>query len=150
MGFTGDVKAIQEEDKAALVRWFGDSAGEDGRGWTMNATIPTTIRELLTHPDWEGFIVDRLGSDLFINDPDRATRIHDAAEDGCDGSTHAEVIEDWMDFAKQIEQQAMREAWNESEEEEARVAAEFAKLYAEIEACERRHADAGTLHEEIG
>lgn len=33
----------------------------------------------------------------FINEPDRAARCHDAAEYGCDGKTHAEVIEDWRD-----------------------------------------------------
>jgi len=30
MGFTGDVENITEEDKAALVRWFGESAS-----WVM-------------------------------------------------------------------------------------------------------------------
>jgi hypothetical protein len=33
----------------------------------------------------------------FINEPERAARCHDAAEDGCDGKTHAEVIEDWRE-----------------------------------------------------
>lgn len=33
--------------------------------------------------------------DLCLSDPDRATRLWDAAEVGCDGSTHAEVIADW-------------------------------------------------------
>ena len=33
----------------------------------------------------------------FINEPDRAERCYDAAKDGCDGKTHAEVIEDWRE-----------------------------------------------------
>lgn len=33
-------------------------------------------------------------SDDWINDPERMTRCHDAAEYGCDGSTHRERIED--------------------------------------------------------
>ena len=33
----------------------------------------------------------------FFNEPDRAARCSDAAEDGCDGKTHAEVIEDWRE-----------------------------------------------------
>ena len=39
-----------------------------------------------------------LGNDLFIDDPERAARIYDAAEFGCDGSFHAEIIQDWRDF----------------------------------------------------
>lgn len=31
----------------------------------------------------------------FINNPDRAERCYDAAEFGCDGKTHKEVIDDW-------------------------------------------------------
>ena len=33
----------------------------------------------------------------FINEPNRAARCYDAAEDGGDGKTHAEVIEDWRE-----------------------------------------------------
>ena len=33
----------------------------------------------------------------FINEPERAARCYDAAEFGCDGKTHAEVIEDWRE-----------------------------------------------------
>ena len=33
----------------------------------------------------------------FINEPERAARCYDAAEYGCDGKTHAEVIEDWRE-----------------------------------------------------
>lgn len=33
----------------------------------------------------------------FINEPERAARCYDAAEHGCDGRLHAEVIEDWRE-----------------------------------------------------
>ena len=33
----------------------------------------------------------------FINNAKRAERCYDAAEFGCDGKTHAEVIEDWRE-----------------------------------------------------
>ena len=46
---------------------------------------------------FESWQESRLGNDLFITDQDRASRIHDAAEHGCDGSTHAEIIQDWRD-----------------------------------------------------
>ena len=44
------------------------------------------------------FNKDHLGNDLFINDPDRAGRIHEGAINGCDGSTHQERIDDWREF----------------------------------------------------
>jgi hypothetical protein len=33
----------------------------------------------------------------FFNEPERAARVHEAAEYGGDGKTHAEVINDWRD-----------------------------------------------------
>lgn len=33
----------------------------------------------------------------FWNEPERASRCYDAAENGCDGKTHSEVIEDWRE-----------------------------------------------------
>jgi hypothetical protein len=36
-------------------------------------------------------------SDMWIEDPDRAERCESAAEDGCDGSTHQERINDWRE-----------------------------------------------------
>lgn len=36
-------------------------------------------------------------SDDWINDPERMERCDKAAEDGCDGSTHQEHIQDWRD-----------------------------------------------------
>ena len=66
--------------------------------------LPDTTDALLDYDrqefyNWQG---ERLGNDLFINDPERAERIHDAAEDGADGSTHAEHIDDFRDYAKEI------------------------------------------------
>lgn len=57
-----------------------------------------TLSEMYNSSEYEWFISDKLGNDLFINDPERAERLHDAAEFGTDGSTHAETIEDWRDF----------------------------------------------------
>ncbi len=57
-----------------------------------------TIDDMLNSREFYSFIGDRLGNDLFISDPDRADRLAEYAEDGCDGSTHDEVIEDWRAF----------------------------------------------------
>jgi len=115
---------------------------------------PTTVRALLEHPRWDGFIGDKLGNDLFINDPDRAARNHDAAEDGCDGSTHAEHIEDWREFADILEREAQRDCDGETDEEtdanEKAVETAFLALAADIDACEVYHKSKGTLHTVVG
>lgn len=93
-----------------------------------------TLRDLYSSPGFQSFIADKLGNDLFINDPDRADRIHAAAENGCDGSTHAEVIEDWQEYLNLLD------------EEEA----DHRAIQEEIDACEEYHKNAGTLYDEIG
>jgi len=107
-----------------------------------------TVKELLAHPRWDGFISDKLGNDLFISDPDRASRIHDAAEDGCDGSTHQEHIDDWREFAEMLH----RESWwhAETDEEAVRIDADYDALVADIDRAEKWHVDNGTINEEVG
>jgi hypothetical protein len=124
---------------------------------TLLASLPRTINDLLSHPAWDGFIHDRLGNDLFLSDPDRAGRIYEAAKDGCDGSTHAEIIEDWRDFAetlfRDVEYSILRDLDLDLREEymlEGAVTAIRDSLFAEIDACEDWHDKNGTLHEQIG
>ncbi len=77
----------------------------------------------------------------YINEPDRAARCADAAEDGADGKTHAEVIEDF------------REAFNaclrqrKSQGQVDRVDAAVSEHFDSIEAW---HATNGSLNEVIG
>ena len=110
-----------------------------------------TIRDLLALDEWQYFQADKLGNNLFITDPDRAQRIHDAAEDGCDGSTHYEVIEDWREFAELLRRELLHQASSEGDEEsEAEIESNFDLLTAEIDACESFHRRQKTLHEQIG
>lgn len=76
--------------------------------------------------------------ELLRSDPDRADRIDEAAEDGFDGSTHGEEIQDW------------RDCW-ESYCREYDVPDEVCQ-YVEIEmqVTESYHATQGTLEEAIG
>jgi len=116
---------------------------------------PDTIDALLALPGWQYFQASKLGNDLFISDPDRANRIYAAAEDGGDGSTHAEVLEDWREFAGQLRDDCKRYAWSiddetEAEAFEAEAEAAFGRLDADIDACEAWHEANGSLHEEIG
>ena len=120
----------------------------------MKTELPTTVHALLNHPGWDGFISDRLGNDLFINDPDRAARIHDAAEDGADGSTHSEHIEDWREFAAILEREAQRECEGETDQEtetnEIVLEAAMSALTADIDNCEEWHRENGSLHSVVG
>ena len=116
-------------------------------------TFPTTVNELLNHPQWDGFISDKLGNDLFINDPERAGRIHEAAEHGCDGSTHAEHIEDWREFAEVLYREERRrinqaETDEQADAIEAEIEAARDTLLADIDRAEQWHADHGTLDQQ--
>jgi len=106
-------------------------------------TFPSTVDALLAHPQWDGFIGSKLGNDLFINDPERAERIHEAAEHGCDGSTHYEIIEDWREFADMLFRSL---SWDDRDDAEPLRDA----LDSAINDCEAWHEKNGTLHESVG
>lgn len=58
----------------------------------------TTITEMLQSQDFQAFRESILGSDLWFENPERAQRINEAAENGSDGSTHAETLQDWREY----------------------------------------------------
>ncbi len=77
----------------------------------------------------------------FINEPDRAARCYDAAENGADGKTHAEVIEDWRDaFSAWISD---KHKWTAPERFMDAVNAHF-------DSVEAWHEKNGSLFQEIG
>lgn len=106
-------------------------------------TFPSTIDQLLNHPKWDSFIGSKLGNDLFINDPERAERLHEAAEHGGDGSTHYEIIEDWREFVDILFRDL---PWDDRDEVEPLRDT----LDAAINDCESWHEKNGSLHEVIG
>lgn len=58
----------------------------------------TTIPEMLQSQDFQAFQESVLGNDLWFENPERAQRLHEYAENGSDGSTHAEMIKDWREY----------------------------------------------------
>lgn len=58
---------------------------------------PASMERIDTFVDW--FIrqdcVRPEINDLYLSDPDRADRMQAAADNGADGSTHQEIIDDW-------------------------------------------------------
>ncbi len=55
----------------------------------------------------------------FINCADRAARCHDAAEHGRDGSTHAEHIDDFREYGKELLRRLRKEIGDALDDDEA-------------------------------
>jgi hypothetical protein len=114
--------------------------------------FPNTLNELISHPHFQPF---GSSSDDWINDPDRMERCNDAAEEGCEGSTHAEIIQDWRDFLSNLFDEKKRDLWNDLEDEEfdkALLELEeiTAKIEDEIKTCEDWHFENGSLGDQVG
>jgi hypothetical protein len=80
----------------------------------------------------------------FISYPDRAARCYDAAEFGCDGKTHYEVINDWRE---------MFQAWLHDRHQGHRrgdYPLFDAAVSAHFDALETWHERNGSLHHQIG
>jgi hypothetical protein len=106
--------------------------------------MKTTFKKLsdvLKSHELDSFLGDKLGNDLFINDPERADRIIEAAENGCDGSTHQEHIEDWREF--------METLTVEDDDTGDITSDNFDSIMDEILACEAWHEKNGSLNAEI-
>ena len=93
-----------------------------------------TLNDMLNSDSYQRWENSRLGNDLFINDPKRAARIHEYAEEGLDGSTHDEVIQDWRDYIADAD---LPDADKES-------------LMEEVDAAEQWHIDNGSITDVIG
>ena len=76
----------------------------------------------------------------FINDPERAARCYDAAENGADGKTHAEVIGDWRDCLELT----LNRRGHEYPERFGNA------IHALIDSCEAWHDRNGSLDTQIG
>ena len=109
----------------------------------------TNLDEMIRSREYEGYISDRLGNDLFINDPERAERIQVAASYGSDGSMHSEIIDDWRDFLS-LQDIFYNDEVEDFNKKEFISKENHDKIAAEIDACEKFHEAAGTLYKEVG
>jgi hypothetical protein len=108
--------------------------------------FPTCLSDLYEHPDFLPF-----GSENgdWIRDTERMRRCWDAAEHGAEGSTHAEVMQDWREFLDTLESDAKRKTlWHDRVMSEVERRANA--IREEIDACEAWHEEAGSLHEMVG
>jgi hypothetical protein len=86
------------------------------------------------------------GNDGWINYPERRGRIETAAEDGGEGSFHAEIIQDWRDalaLLSVIDPDYPEDGGDLTEEEHA-------TLEKKIDDCEAWHEANGSLWEQVG
>ncbi len=93
-----------------------------------------TLNDMLNSDAYQRWESVRLGNDLFINDPERAARIYEYAEEGLNGSTHDEVLQDWRDYIADANlPDVVKEA-----------------LHTEVNAAEQWHIDNGSITDVIG
>ena len=107
------------------------------------------LHDLMESRDWDSYIGDKLGNALFLEDPERADRREAAAENGCDGSTHGEAIQDWRDFMDTLDifdpdfDVDEDGSWDITMEQEE-------SIVKEIDNVEKWYEEHDTLEQEIG
>lgn len=119
--------------------------------------VPESIDDVLDDEKWSEAYYNwsAANSNDFINCPDRAERCYEAAADGCDGSTHAENIDDFREYGDSLFFDLNRaveraidgnEMWDTMSEE---AADDLVNSYWEqFEACEQAYsADCDALEE---
>ena len=107
-----------------------------------------TLHDMINSKEYQGYISDRLGNDMFIHDPDRASRCHDAAENGADGSTHREVIQDERSFLGDLK--IYDPDFDEDMSKSDITQEQYDTLSAELDAVEQWHENNKSLDTEIG
>jgi hypothetical protein len=110
-----------------------------------------TLKDLYQSREYEYYINSKLGNDLFINDPDRADRIHEYAEEGLDGSTHQEIIEDWRDYLDTLK--AFDPEFDDDDEDLGKydiTQETYDNISKEIDETEKWHENNGSINKIIG
>ncbi len=96
------------------------------------------LSDFLRSDHWQAWGSDNRSAGsagMVLSDPERFNRIEDAAENGCDGSTHGEVIQDWRDAL---------ECYTDLSEDETDSIAQ------EIDECEQWHVSNGSIDQTGG
>lgn len=113
---------------------------------------PTTVSELITFNRQEFYRWQSIRHEsMILDDTERYSRCYEAAADGCDGSTHAENIDDMREYGDEVYAAIEREIEDSSEtDSEAAdrleaMGADFAALRADFAALESWHENNGSL-----
>jgi len=109
---------------------------------SSRARIEAFVDSFIRCEDLQVFTSERDGD--YINEPERASRCNDAAEEGCDGKTHQDVIQDWRDYFSQWTRDHKTGSWYSSPDRFTGA------VEAHFTLTEMYHEFAGTLTQEIG
>jgi len=100
-----------------------------------------TLHEFLNGKPWQSWDENNRSpgsANMIIEDPERFDRCYRAAEQGAEGSTHGEIIEDW------------RQAVDCAEDDKLISEEDAESLRKEIRECEDWHIQNGSIDEEVG
>jgi hypothetical protein len=136
----------------------------------LGIKVPETVSDMLSDAEWSNAYYDwsAANSNDFINCPDRAARCYDAAANGCDGSTHAENIDDFREYGNSLFFDLNRklenaidgnEMWDDMDQEAASDLCN--SFWEQFEACEQAysadvdaledwHDKNGSLNQQVG
>lgn len=127
---------IESEDCYEASEYYDDLINDESKmlQWAIWLRDGVELSELYNSDGFDRFQGANLGNDLFVHDPDRAARLQEYAADGMDGSTHAEIIQDWRDYLDISDYPN----WVKT------------ILSVQIDACEKWHVDNGSINDIIG
>lgn len=130
----------------------------------LGVEVIESINDILHGEESEAFYnYQSEKSNDFVNEPERAARCYDAAAEGCDGSYHWEVIEDFREFGSDM----LREAWKKIDDvisdmdvfdftvhKAKQIEAAFEQCETDFEdsvvRCEKWHIEHGTYEQQVG
>lgn len=92
-----------------------------------------TLEELYQSEYFQMYYQFPTSSDEWINNPDRMERCEEAAQEGCDGSTHQEIIDDWRECLDSLD---LDDETKES-------------IAQEIDDCEKWHTENGSIDDQL-
>lgn len=107
----------------------------------------TSLIGMYSSSEYEGYISDKLGNGLFIDNPERAERVCTAAEEGCDGSLHCEIIDDWRGFLGTL---TIQDGYSDPDDYYDIDETTEDHIRAEINACEEWHIANGSYESQLG
>jgi hypothetical protein len=127
---------IEDEESYEAENYYDELINDESKmlQWAQWLQDGIELSELCESDGFQAFASDTLGNDLFINDPERAARIHEYAENGLNGSKHCEIIQDWKDYLAISEYPD----WVKT------------ILSVQIDACEKWHIGNGSIDSIIG
>jgi len=105
------------------------------------------LSDMIRSTEYEHFESDRLGNGLFISNLNRAERIHEYAENGSNGSTHEEIIDDWKDFLNNLSIQFRDDIDEDTQYDISEDT--FDLIEKEIEECREWHRLKGSIEQII-